>query len=69
MSKNLKITVLTPEFYSYGALLIAGILQEQGYPVKLQKGFGEVIDADIVFISLQSTIHLLKYQKEIIIKN
>ncbi|MCC7559140.1 MAG: TIGR04014 family B12-binding domain/radical SAM domain-containing protein [Methanobacterium sp.] len=65
MSKNLKITVLTPEFYSYGALLIAGILQEQGYPVKLQKGFGEVIDADIVFISLQSTIHLLKYQKEI----
>jgi B12-binding domain/radical SAM domain protein len=65
MSKNLKITVLTPEFYSYGALLIAGMLQEQGYSVKLQKGFGEVIDADIVFISLQSTIHLLKYQQEL----
>ena len=65
MSKSLKITVLTPEFYSYGALLIAGMLEKQGYPVKLQKGFGEVIDADIVFISLQSTIHLLKYQKEI----
>jgi len=65
MSKNLKITVLTPEFYSYGALLIAGMLEKQGYPVKLQKGFGEVIDADIVFISLQSTIHLLKYQQEL----
>jgi|GEM_PF-5923030 hypothetical protein len=47
MSKNLKITVLTPEFYSYGALLIAGMLEKQGYPVKLQKGFGEIIDADM----------------------
>ena len=65
MNKNLKITVLTPEFYSYGALLIAGILKEQGYTVKLQKGFGKVIDADIVFISLQSTIHLIKYQQEL----
>jgi tRNA-2-methylthio-N6-dimethylallyladenosine synthase len=65
MTKNLKITVLTPEFYSYGALLIAGILKEHGYSVKLQKGFGKVIDADIVFISLQSTIHLIKYQQEI----
>lgn len=65
MNKNLKITVLTPEFYGYGALLIAGILRDQGYPVKLQKGFKETINADIVFISLQSTIHLIKYQKEL----
>lgn len=65
MIKSLKITVLTPEFYSYGALIIAGMLQKQGFQVKLQKGFGEVIDADIVFISLQSTIHLIKYQQEL----
>ena len=65
MIRNLKITVITPEFYSYGALLITGILKEQGYTVKLQKGFGKVVDADIVFISLQSTIHLMKYQQEI----
>ncbi|NYB51422.1 MAG: TIGR04014 family B12-binding domain/radical SAM domain-containing protein [Methanobacteriaceae archaeon] len=65
MEHKLKITVLTPEFYSYGALLIAGLLQKYGYPVKLQKGFKEDVDADIVFISLQSTIHLLKYQEEL----
>lgn len=65
MKHNLKITVLTPEFYSYGALLIAGLLKKYGYTVNVQKGFKEEIDADIVFISLQSTIHLLKYYEEI----
>lgn len=65
MKKKLNITVLTPEFYNYGAMIIAGIIQENGYSVNLQKGFREKIDADIVFISLQSTIHLLKYQEEI----
>jgi len=65
MNQNLNITVLTPEFYSYGALLIAGMVQKKGYTVKLQKGFDEEIDADIVLVSLQSTIHLLKYQQEL----
>ena len=65
MSHKPTITVLTPEFYSYGALLIAGILQKQGYTVKLQKGFKKDVNTDIIFLSLQSTIHLLKYQQEL----
>jgi len=65
MKEKSNITVLTPEFYNYGAMVIAGILHKHGHPVKLQKGFGEEINTDIVFISLQSTIHLLKYQQEI----
>lgn len=65
MSNNPHITVLTPEFYSYGALLIAGLIQKYGYDVKLQKGFDEKIESDIVFISLQSTIHLLNYIEEL----
>lgn len=63
--KELNITVLTPEFYNYGALLIAGILKEAGYNVNLQKGFNQPIPTDITFLSLHSTIHLLKYKEAI----
>ncbi|MEL7671144.1 methyl-coenzyme M reductase glutamine C-methyltransferase [Methanobacterium sp.] len=65
MSKSIKITVLTPEFYNYGAMLIAGVLKDTGYNVDIQKGFEGIIDADVVLISLHSTIHLLKYREEI----
>lgn len=61
----MKITILTPEFYNYGALLIGGILKYAGYDVDIQKGFEREINADIVLFSLHSTIHLMKYQKEI----
>jgi tRNA-2-methylthio-N6-dimethylallyladenosine synthase len=65
MSKSIKITVLTPEFYNYGAMLIAGVLKDTGYNVDIQKGFEGIINADVVLISLHSTIHLLKYREEI----
>ena len=65
MAKRIKITVLTPEFYNYGAMLIAGVLKDGGYNVDIQKGFEGIIDADVVLISLHSTIHLLKYREEI----
>ncbi|MCZ3366173.1 MULTISPECIES: methyl-coenzyme M reductase glutamine C-methyltransferase [Methanobacterium] len=65
MAKSIKITVLTPEFYNYGAMLIAGVLKDAGYNVNIQKGFEGIIDADVVLISLHSTIHLLKYREEI----
>lgn len=61
----MKITILTPEFYNYGALLIGGILKDAGYNVNIQKGFEKEINADIVLFSLHSTIHLIKYKKEI----
>ncbi|MGV8143666.1 MAG: radical SAM protein, partial [Methanothermobacter sp.] len=61
----MNITILTPEFYNYGALLIGGILKDAGYNVNIQKGFEKEINADIVLFSLHSTIHLIKYKKEI----
>ncbi|MCK9151532.1 methyl-coenzyme M reductase glutamine C-methyltransferase [Methanobacterium alcaliphilum] len=63
--KAFKITVLTPEFYNYGSMVIAGILKDLGYDVNLQKGFESPLNADIVFLSLHSTIHLIKYQAKI----
>jgi tRNA-2-methylthio-N6-dimethylallyladenosine synthase len=70
MKKNLKITVLTPEFYNYGAMLIAGVIKDAGYHVNLKKGFGkhpdvDILNVDVVLLSLHSTIHLLKYRDEI----
>ncbi len=65
MAKKIKITVLTPEFYNYGAMLIAGILKDAGYNVDIQKGFEKRIDADVILISLHSTIHLIKYKEKI----
>lgn len=65
MAKNIKITVLTPEFYNYGAMLIAGTLKDAGYNVNVQKGFKKQVEADVVLISLHSTIHLLRYREEI----
>ncbi len=63
--ENVKITILTPEFYNYGALLIGGILKDAGYAVDVQKGFEKEVNADIVILSLHSTIHLIKYKSEI----
>lgn len=63
--KKMKVTILTPEFYNYGAMLIAGILKDAGYDVDIQKGFGKKVNADIILFSLNSTIHLIKYKKEI----
>lgn len=57
--------VISPEFYNYGSLVVAGILKNLKHKVNYFKGFKNKINADITFISLQSTIHLLKYQKNI----
>lgn len=65
MINNIKVTVLTPEFYNYGAMLIAGVLKDAGYDVNIQKGFDKPVNADVVFISLHSTVHLVKYKEEI----
>ena len=65
MANDIKITVLTPEFYNYGAMLVAGVLKDAGYNVNIQKGFNKQINADVVFISLHSTVHLVKYKEEI----
>ncbi|MGB4362371.1 MAG: methyl-coenzyme M reductase glutamine C-methyltransferase [Methanothermobacter tenebrarum] len=60
----MKIVVITPEFYNYGSMIVAGVLKSLGYNVTLKKDFKDH-GADVVFISLHSTIHLIKYKNEI----
>jgi len=55
------VTVVTPEHYNYGSMLIAGVLRDLGHRVEIRKGF-DGVKSEIVFISLQSTIHLLRYR-------
>ncbi|MDO5852171.1 MAG: methyl-coenzyme M reductase glutamine C-methyltransferase [Methanobacteriaceae archaeon] len=65
-NKYKKTVVITPEFYNYGALLITGILKDNDYNTTLIKGFeNNNQNHEITFISLQSTIHIIKYKKEI----
>ncbi len=52
------ITVISPGIYTYGAMLIAGILKENGFAVSLKKDL-LVETGDTVFLSLYSTLHLL----------
>jgi B12-binding domain/radical SAM domain protein len=52
------IVVISPGMFTYGAMLIAGILKERGYEVTLKKELSAV-HADTVFLSLYSTLHLL----------
>jgi B12-binding domain/radical SAM domain protein len=52
------IVVISPGMYTYGAMLIAGILKEKGYEVSLRKDL-QTGTRDTVFLSLYSTLHLL----------
>ncbi len=56
------VTVVTPEHYNYGSMVIAGVLRDLGHHVEIRKGF-EGVSSEVVFISLQSTIHLLRYRE------
>ena len=52
------VTVISPGIYTYGAMLIAGILHANRFGVSLQKEL-RAGSKDIVFLSLYSTLHLL----------
>ena len=52
------VTVISPGIYTYGAMLIAGILRKNRFGVSLQKEL-KAGTKDIVFLSLYSTLHLL----------
>ena len=52
------ITVISPGIYTYGAMLIAGILRAGKHGVSLQKEL-RAGPKDTVFLSLYSTLHLL----------
>lgn len=52
----MNITIVSPGVYTYGSMVIGGILREKGYNVVLTKNLHA--DSDIVFMSLYSTLHL-----------
>lgn len=52
------ITVISPGIYTYGAMLIAGILKAEKHGVSLQKDL-RAGPKDTVFLSLYSTLHLI----------
>lgn len=52
------ITVISPGIYTYGAMLIAGVLRAKKQGVTLQKEL-RAGTKDTVFLSLYSTLHLL----------
>jgi len=52
------VTVISPGIYTYGAMLIAGILRADRFGVSLQNEL-KAGSKDTVFLSLYSTLHLL----------
>ena len=54
----MQVQVISPGIYTYGAMVIGGILRSAGAGVTLHRGFS-VEPAPVVFLSLYSTQHLL----------
>lgn len=54
----MQVTVISPGIYTYGAMLIAGVIRNAGYVVTLNKDL-RADSGSTVFLSLYSTLHLL----------
>lgn len=53
----MNVTIISPNLYTYGSMLIGGILKDKGHDVTLTKNLSA--DTDVVLLSLYSTLHLL----------
>lgn len=63
------VTIYSPDnIYSYGSMVIAGVLENAGQDVRLTKKFipEEALDSDIVGLSLSSTLHLAESTSNLI---
>lgn len=65
--KNVKILVLTPEIYSYGAMIVAGALEEAGFEANIMRFTSNtkvnlLPQADVYAIGLYSTLHVLEFK-------
>lgn len=62
----MRIKVISPDIVTYGAMVIGGVLREEGYDISISRVI-EDTDADILVLSLYSTQHLLdtRIKKEI----
>ena len=56
----MKITIVSPDLYTYGSMVIGGILTDAGFDVTLTKNTDVSADTDIILLSLYSTLHLLE---------
>lgn len=54
----MKFTVFSPDFYTYGAMLIGGVLKDAGYDVRLSRRY-DIRPKETLMLSLFSTQHLL----------
>lgn len=56
-----KIAIISPEVFSYGAMLIGGVLKNRGHQINLFNNLSlkNVVGMDIVGLSLTSILHLL----------
>ena len=55
----MKITIVSPDLYTYGSMVIGGILRDAGFDVTLTRNPDATSSADIILLSLYSTLHLL----------
>ncbi|NOQ28815.1 MAG: TIGR04014 family B12-binding domain/radical SAM domain-containing protein [Methanosarcinales archaeon] len=55
----MKITIVSPDLYTYGSMVIGGVLRDAGFNVTLTKNTDVSADTDIILLSLYSTLHLL----------
>nr|QNO48029.1 tRNA-2-methylthio-N(6)-dimethylallyladenosine synthase [Methanosarcinales archaeon ANME-2c ERB4] len=57
----MKIVIVSPDLYTYGAMVIGGVVRDAGFDVTLTKNPDDAVetDADAILLSLYSTLHLL----------
>ena len=62
-----RILMITPDYYSYGGLLISGVMEANGYQVSIEKNIDNALlnfpKVDVLCLSLQSTTHLFDCRK------
>jgi B12-binding domain/radical SAM domain protein len=54
----MKIALISPAFYTYGAMIIGGVLRDHGYHVRITRDL-RAEEGELVVLSLYSTMHLL----------
>ena len=57
----MKIVIVSPDLYTYGSMVIGGVLRSAGFDVTLTKNPDDAAEAgaDVILLSLYSTLHLL----------
>ncbi len=53
----MKVTIISPDLYTYGSMVIGGVLKDAGLDVTLTRELSA--DTDTVLLSLYSTLHLM----------